>query len=83
MIKKANREAVFSRLFGNNISRMREVVAHGLIQLHIGPNALTVLGLLFTLGGGFFLGPTHNFQVDIPTANIVAMYEAAKEWSPA
>lgn len=27
-------------------------------------------------GGGFFLGPTHNFQVDIPTENIVAMYEA-------
>jgi len=30
--------------------------------------------------GGFFLGPTHNFQVDIPTANIVAMYEAGREW---
>ncbi len=33
------------------------------------------------IGGGFFLGPTHNFQADIPTENIVAMYEAAKEWS--
>ena len=32
-------------------------------------------------GGGFFLGPTHNFQNDIPTANIVAMYDAAREWS--
>ena len=31
-------------------------------------------------GGGFFLGPTHNLQVDIPTENIVAMYEAAREW---
>lgn len=31
-------------------------------------------------GGGFFIGPTHNFQDDIPTANIVAMYEAAREW---
>lgn len=30
-------------------------------------------------GGGFFIGPTHNFQADIPTANIVAMYEAARE----
>jgi len=29
--------------------------------------------------GGFFLGPTHNFQEDIPTENIVAMYDAAKE----
>lgn len=25
-------------------------------------------------GGGFFMGPTHNFQDDIPTANILAMY---------
>ncbi len=32
-------------------------------------------------GGGFFLGPTHNFQDDIPTENIVAMYDAAREWS--
>ena len=31
-------------------------------------------------GGGFFLGPTHNFQDDIPTENIVAMYEAAQRW---
>ncbi len=32
-------------------------------------------------GGGFFLGPTHNFQDDIPTENIVAMYDAARKWS--
>jgi len=31
-------------------------------------------------GGGYFVGPTHNFQADIPTANIVAMYEAASSW---
>ena len=31
-------------------------------------------------GGGFFIGPTHNFQVDIPIKNILAMYEAAAEW---
>ena len=31
--------------------------------------------------GGFFLGPTHNFQDDIPTDNILAMYKAAKNWS--
>ena len=31
-------------------------------------------------GGGFFIGPTHNFQDDISTENIVALYEAAKEW---
>ena len=31
-------------------------------------------------GGGFFIGPTHNLQDDIPTASIVAMYQAAREW---
>jgi uroporphyrinogen decarboxylase len=30
-------------------------------------------------GGGFFLGPTHNFQVDIPTENIAAMYEEGRQ----
>lgn len=29
-------------------------------------------------GGDFFMGPTHNFQDDIPTANIIAMYEVGK-----
>lgn len=29
-------------------------------------------------GGGYFLGPTHNFQDDIPTKNILAMYEAGR-----
>ncbi len=31
-------------------------------------------------GGGFFMGPTHNFQDDIPTKNILAMYESGKTW---
>ncbi|TKG94604.1 uroporphyrinogen-III decarboxylase [Puteibacter caeruleilacunae] len=31
-------------------------------------------------GGGFIIGPSHNFQDDIPTENILAMYEAAKTW---
>jgi uroporphyrinogen decarboxylase len=30
-------------------------------------------------GGGFFIGPTHNFQPDIPTANILALYESARD----
>lgn len=29
--------------------------------------------------GGYFMGPTHNFQADIPTENILAMYEAARQ----
>ncbi len=32
------------------------------------------------VSGGFFIGPTHNFQDDIPTENILVMYEAAKQW---
>jgi len=32
-------------------------------------------------GGGFFLGPTHIFQDDVPTVNIVAMYRAGREWA--
>ena len=40
--------------------------------------ARAVRGLIDVMapGGGFFLGPTHNFQADIPTENILAMYEA-------
>ena len=33
-------------------------------------------------GGGFFIGPTHNLQDDIPTENIIAMYKAASAWKP-
>lgn len=36
---------------------------------------------IMALGGGFFIGPTHNFQADIPNQNILAMYKAAHEWS--
>ncbi len=31
-------------------------------------------------GGGFILGPSHKFKVETPVENVVAMYEAAKEW---
>lgn len=31
-------------------------------------------------GGGFFLGPTHNLQEDIPTDNIIALYKAGEEY---
>ena len=35
-------------------------------------------------GGGCILGPCHNLQADVPTENIVAMYETAWEhgWCP-
>ncbi|TCO02707.1 uroporphyrinogen decarboxylase family protein [Natronoflexus pectinivorans] len=31
-------------------------------------------------GGGFFLGPSHKFKVETPVENVIAMYEAAREW---
>jgi len=50
-----DRGAVFSRLFGNNIARCRELVAVGLIRLGVGPNTLTFLGLLSTFVAAVFL----------------------------
>lgn len=40
-----------------------------------------VAGMIHLMGrdGGYFLGSTHNFQDDIPTENILAMYKAGKE----
>ncbi|MBU2536150.1 MAG: uroporphyrinogen decarboxylase family protein [Chloroflexota bacterium] len=31
-------------------------------------------------GGGYIVGAVHNIQPDVPVANILAMYEAAKEY---
>jgi uroporphyrinogen decarboxylase len=31
-------------------------------------------------GGGYILGAVHNIQPDVPVENILAMYEAAKEY---
>ena len=55
-INRANRGAVFSRLFGNNIARAREIVAAGLIRTGVGPNTLTFLGLLCTVAAAVFMG---------------------------
>lgn len=30
--------------------------------------------------GGFILGPSHKLKIETPVENILAMYEAAKEW---
>lgn len=35
---------------------------------------------VMTPGGGFFLGPTHDFRADMPTENIVVMYRAARDY---
>ena len=31
-------------------------------------------------GGGFILGPSHKIKVETPIENVLAMYEAAREW---
>lgn len=31
--------------------------------------------------GGFVLGPSHKLKIETPVENVVAMYEAAKEWT--
>jgi len=31
-------------------------------------------------GGGFILGPSHKLKIETPVENVIAMYEAAKEW---
>lgn len=31
--------------------------------------------------GGFVLGPSHKLKVETPVENVLAMYEAAKEWT--
>lgn len=51
-INKADRGAIFSRLFGNNIQRARQHVAAAMIWLGVSPNTLTVLGMLTTFGAG-------------------------------
>jgi len=53
--KDVERRAVFTRLFGNNLAWARNKIAAGLIRLGIGPNLLTILGMLVTFGAGFFL----------------------------
>lgn len=35
---------------------------------------------IFGRGGGFVFNPVHNIQADVPPENIVAMYEAAREF---
>ena len=35
---------------------------------------------IYTPGGGYILGPSHNIEPDTPPENIVAMYEAAQEY---
>ncbi len=54
-IKNAHRTAIFSRLIGQNIARLRDIIAASLIKLGVKPNTLTLLGLIVTAWGAFFL----------------------------
>ncbi len=33
-------------------------------------------------GGRFILGPSHKIKVETPVENVIAMYEAARQWQP-
>ena len=54
-INPTERNAVFSRLVGNNLARARVYLARALIRRRIRPNVLTAIGLLATLAGSIFL----------------------------
>jgi len=55
----------------------QELLPHGTPEM-IRKEVRRMVGIM-SPGGGYFLGPTHNFQDDIPTENILAMYEAGNE----
>ena len=54
--KGTERRAIFSRLFGNNIAWMRDLLARMLVRAHVGPDLLTYFGLMVTLFAGVLLG---------------------------
>jgi uroporphyrinogen-III decarboxylase len=56
----------------------QELLPNGTAE-HVRDGVQSLLDIMAP-GGGYFVGPTHNFQCDIPTQNIVAMYEAARSW---
>jgi len=35
---------------------------------------------IFAPGGGFVFTPVHNIQPDVPPENVVAMFDAAREF---
>lgn len=37
---------------------------------------------LFSKGKGYIVAPCHNLQANTPTSNVVALYEAIKEFGP-
>ena len=67
-LPQADRKALFSRLFGRNIARLREVVAAELIHLRIGPNSLTIVGLLTTVAAAVCLAFGAGDKVGSPTS---------------
>ncbi len=54
-INKAQRNAIFSRIFGNNIQRAREYVAAFLIKLGVTPDAITICGMIITIVSSVYL----------------------------
>jgi uroporphyrinogen decarboxylase len=56
----------------------QEVLVFGSVQDVIAETreCLEVLGA----GGGYILSASHSLEADIPTANVLAMYDTALDW---
>lgn len=83
-IKAAHMDAeTLKRTFGNILCFSggvdeQELLPYGTkedVQVHV-ESLLEIM----TPGGGFIIGPTHNFQEDISTENILTLYETARSW---
>lgn len=75
---RANRNAIFTRLFGGSIAVAREYVAAFLIRCHVGPNVLTFLGLLSTLTAAVLLARGAGDKIGCGTGE--SFYAFAAAW---
>jgi uroporphyrinogen decarboxylase len=68
------------REFGRDLTFLggvdiQELLPHGTVE-EVGAGVRAVIETLGP-GGGYILAPSHQFQPDVPAANIVAMYDTA------
>jgi len=56
----------------------QHILPHGTVE-EVKYEVVRVLDIMSS-GGGYILAPAHNIQIDVPPENIVAMYEAGKQY---
>ena len=56
----------------------QQLLTHGTPE-QVRAEVQRILSILW-VDGGYVLSPSHNLQVDVPPENVVAMYEAAREF---